>query len=436
MGACRMVAATAVVALASLSVVSATSAVSPELETGLSGEHTYPTPSPVFREDRLSRAELIKLRAADIENLAKNTDLTIEEATDSFLLSQPIGHFLDRHRDSEGFGSVWVTYDDGALVHVRSTSASFDAEIDELLAELGEIGFTREIERTIGGMSHASMLDARTAVLEEMKRSGGSASEVDFDDRTGTVSFAGDRAEMFTELVPEGRIVDEIIKPIADAAGGAHAGDTWYWLNGSSYTPGCTVGFMIGTYGGAGGHVIAGHCRNDDAYIPGGTYSASPTPWAEDCDPLDYQVILNQAYSGYPVPDNRYRTRLPTGPTYDNFRIAGGAYGGQPALRVGYVSGGDWGNVEEFDVWDGGPFGTHCVPQVSNITTTGLSIDITSAGGDSGGPLLLAYGAHDYHGGVLSLKTGTRSFFTWIGYIPIPSGYHVCHELDACTNIT
>lgn len=105
---------------------------------------------------------------------------------------------------------------------------------------------------------------------------------------------------------------------------------------------------------------------------------------------------------------------------------------GQPAATWGRVTGLKWGVVNDWGTYGvpAGPAADDCSGSGTNFT--GPRVNIVVIGGDSGGPITLQYNGFNYLAALISSNTSSNTFGSWVGYLGVPTGSHICTHLAQC----
>lgn len=356
---------------------------------------------------------------------AKTQGISPAEAAQAFADSAPLYDFTLQNAKDSRFGAVWATYDGGYKVHLRYLDPSFLDVLADLASKLGA-----PVDLRVGGASAAELNDVAQTLQDAKSRVAYSLNlpEGTLDLHEGSSLAPGLIDAAYVRTIPAPR----------PAAGDRFAAaDVWNY-DGSNWAAVCTAGFM---YKGPSisGYATAGHCP-DGGLSRGwvdGIYSAWSNPFQEQCANTggDYQLVNFDG--GFTLVQNRAFDKRSYPHPLISFAIAGGYYIGQPTLKMGLFANGavgsntgtvtGFGNKAELATGDC-PAGTY----------TGLQYNNLSAGGDSGGPILLSYANQWFLGATHAIggengpgQPGTRQG-TWIGWIPLPGGYHICTVSNPC----
>ena len=233
---------------------------------------------------------------------------------------------------------------------------------------------------------------------------------------------------MLTEVALPAEVIDPAWVRVVEALpvnGGeleaSHGGLTW---EGPST---CTVGFTWKVPGVHFGNATAAHCADgwrsarDEYWIAHDTTVASWNDY-EECDTLDLQYQRTSYSVGHLARDQKYHQ------WFSLWDKAGWYYIGQYEVVFGQTSGALWNQVQDFGNF-ARPTGFDCP---NSGTISGLKVGSNTTGGDSGGTYALSYGGKLYLAGHHSFGVGTSAVGTWIGYVPIPPGGHICVEVNPC----
>lgn len=352
---------------------------------------------------------------ADVELLSASTGMSLAESR--FILfegSKQILDFATAHRAHPGFGGVNVTQDGALRIQLRIT--------DEASALAGEFAqrVGHPVEVFVGGRSAVQLEQDVRAVQSVMRSSSlGAADPVPY---RITTDFASGRVVVRTP--PAARAaVDSLPLPVgvevvADATVIFEESASFA---GTERNPGCTVGFAM--QNGAGTHSLmtSGHCTDTgsiNAYGFNLGNAMNESCWWTDSQ--HHTTPTNQIWEGF----------------YNNAEqwtiihaVAGGWYPGQNFFRRGRntKATGTISDIETASVGAGGDCGVRNVTGFVLTNATGDRIE----GGDSGGPMMLAYSGNWYLGGIAS-TTGPSGSGGRVAWRTIPAGWTACTAQFGC----
>lgn len=349
--------------------------------------------------------------ATDIETVAKSHDMSFEDAR--FILfegSAAILEFTEKHRDDSEFGGVNVIQDGGLRIQIRTTQA------DSTLADTFESALRRPVERFVGGRSSADLekdMSAATAALSERGVDFPFTVTKDFERGTIVVStpakfLAQARA---ASLPPSVEVRSD--EAIGDEVAASFAG--------TEMNPGCTVGFAVQNSSGTHGLITAGHCTDTGTSAYGFTTGNAQSEVCTDVDRQLHTTPATQIWEGF------YN-----GNVWTNIHaVAGGWYPGQNYFRRGRNTIAT-GTIQDIST------GTASSPPgdcPTSYTVRGFVLNLSTGsgvvGGDSGGPLMLAYNGQWYVAGITSTAgpAGSAGRSAWRS---IPAGWTACTAQFDC----
>ena len=375
-----------------------------------------------------------------IRAFAKGTGMTVDEsrfaAGDG---SRVVLDFITQHADDPDFGEVRVLNDGRFQAQIRTTSKN------SILPELLEKLLGRKVDRFVGGLSAAALLDeiGRVQGFVESLPGLDEASFITTNFETGQVVVVvgeevrglADRlqANGFDEV--EIRIDDALLVATSYAGASLSNGVETY----------CSLGYVARQAStGRMGMVTAGHCADGAGWATNGShvgYFTLVEPGTESCTPHDRQ--LHRLYATNSATENSG--------FYDYFgqwssirNVAGGYYVGQTVFRRGQhtvelalVKAREYSRPN----LNGGDCG-------ASFSVTGHLLDrvfgSSSIAGDSGGPWYLLYnnmwylagtnhGRIDpYDGYVYDPNDWLSPSESYVAWISVPAGWAPCTELAPC----
>jgi len=363
---------------------------------------------------------------AEIRDFAASMDISFEEAR--FMMyegGEALVQFVEQHRGDKTYGDLRVLYDDGLQIQFRATDKASP------LYGVLEKAVGRPVERFVGGRSASQMdtdLTAAKASLARWQRSSagdslsGQSVFIAPDFEAGRIVVRAPstlvRRASSERVVPAevGFIVDDSMRIEATSMAGV------------GLSSGCTVGYVAKRpANGMRALVTAGHCWDAAGSAGWGTQYASAV--SDVCGAVDRQlhpITSGPMYEGF----------FDRAGGYHHFRaVAGGSYPGQPYFRRGIhtqrdgtvVTQGWFSMFPQFNNpanWDCGG--------LTEVWIYGFRLNpsgSTAIGGDSGGPVVLAYGGHWYLAGSL---TGVKLGDEWAAMASLPSDWLICTETTPC----
>jgi hypothetical protein len=357
-----------------------------------------------------------------IEQFAVSQSMSVADS--EFILGRGSKVLVDFASNSEAdprFGAVWVEYKPFSI-HVRTTKPAPDLS-DRLSTELG-----RKAIAAVGGMSRSELRQQEARVSElfdSARRKSGKTlrAESQPDSRSGTLRILvnpQDRRLIEQEGVPAGVDVREgevdELKPASYA--GAGMSD-------------CTVGYAATRPTGSGPEravVTAGHCPNTGQTAYGYSLGAAQFQICSNADRQLHTTSSPRLWYGF-YDYNNYWTTIAG--------VAGGWYNGQPFFRRGRFTQaiGTIGDPKLVAL-GGNPISQDCGDRYNAYAFplfNGGGNPVV--GGDSGGPLMLAYFGGWYLAGITTAAGSPNNgqpTSGWSAVRDIPAGWTPCTALNPC----
>lgn len=379
---------------------------------------TQDAPAPGDVVDRLGpRGEIpvTGITDADVETLAEATGMSREDSR--FILfegSGIIADFNSAHRSDPSFGGVNVIQDGDLRIQLRVTDAK-----SNLGAKFsGQLG--RSIDLFVGGRSAAELERDAERAREAMAE--GSRRSADYYPYRITTDF--EAGSVVVRTPPEARaVVDSYplpaeIRVVSDATVVVEESASFA---GTERNPGCTVGFAMQNSAGTHALMTSGHCSDTGTLTAYGFNLGNA--FSEACAITDSQVHTTpatQIWEGFYNNSSQW-TNI--------HAVAGGWYPTQNYFRRGRntIATGQISDIETSPVGAGGDCGARDVRGFVLTLTTGERIE----GGDSGGPMFLAYFGNWYLAGIAS-TTGPTGSGGRVAWRTIPAGWNACTAQFGC----
>ena len=361
--------------------------------------------------------------AEDVRMLAESFSISQEDAR--FVFHEGGGALIEykkRHQDSQLFGGVRFRYRPTFEVQLRTTVLSKELQ-DDFKASVG-----RPYRVIVGGLSekqlYAKQMRLSDKLLRKTSKDGKSLTfrfETDFE--KGDVSLLLQPDDLLsadlTDIRPEVNIAAD---PDPKTSPASYAG---------APSGGCTIGYAVSRpnpFGSRDGALVtAGHCANTGRVAYGFSLGNAQNETCATSDRQLHTTPTNFLWNGFFQPNNSW-TQIQA--------KAGGWYDGQPFARTG-INTSAYGTIRT-------PGSVAPIVSGGDCTTPygvyGFILDNYAAyatakavGGDSGGPLLLAYFGNWYLAGVTSgqgVPTGISDGVS--AWIDVPAGWTPCTVTTPC----
>ncbi len=356
---------------------------------------------------------------------AKENGISVADALAAFEDSKPITDFLIKHKTDPLFGYIGATYSGGSYeVILRITSDKGLPLVTEL-----QKGLKGNLRVKQGGRSS---LEVTEALNDAAAMLGSLLGDVQLrsnpDGEVVVLAEANTIPQIAKLAIPGIKLQQGSVSKPAPVVAPGNSKERRLNPTSTSWQHNCTVSYAIRRLSdNHPGFVTAGHC--DDAAWAG------PYMWMGRTTNGEYlwqaeQVNCGNASGGFQVDAQLHPILSNLGQFAGSiYHVAGAYWDTQPAYRLGYhtTATSTVSAAHSFNPVNGSLAG-----DCPTMTSVGgfLMGGTTPIGGDSGGPVYVAYGGQWYLAGITSAPWSAGG--TTVSDILYPSGWRICTQYAPC----